>query len=255
MTQALIGHTGFVGSNLLRQRHFDATYNSISIGDIRGCAFGRVLCAGVTAVKWWANKNPEEDWVKIKNLIDHLSHITADRFTLISTVDIYGSPCGLAEDTRPDEANLHAYGLNRLRLEDFIRSHFPRHHIVRLPALFGSGLKKNAIYDLMNDNMTDVINPASSFQWYPVHRLSDDLECVENNDIPLINFVTQPVTMGTIQQLYFPNVAMGAKAGSAVHYDLHTRLGRLFGSDNEYILSKENVLSDLGDYLAQERAA
>ena len=30
----LIGHTGFVGSNLLRQATFDATYNSSSIDSI-----------------------------------------------------------------------------------------------------------------------------------------------------------------------------------------------------------------------------
>ena len=33
---ALIGYTGFVGSNLLRQRAFDATFNSKNIEQISG---------------------------------------------------------------------------------------------------------------------------------------------------------------------------------------------------------------------------
>ena len=74
MSQALIGHTGFVGANLLRQGAFDATFNSSSIEAIRGRDFDRVVCAGVTAVKWWANQNPEEDRSRILGLIGHLDH-------------------------------------------------------------------------------------------------------------------------------------------------------------------------------------
>ena len=36
MRTALIGHTGFIGSNLARQFAFDECYNSKSIGGIRG---------------------------------------------------------------------------------------------------------------------------------------------------------------------------------------------------------------------------
>ena len=41
---------------------------------------------------------------------------------------------------------LHPYGRNRLELEDLVRKEFDT-LVVRLPALFGKGLKKNFIYD------------------------------------------------------------------------------------------------------------
>ncbi|WP_417196808.1 RHS repeat domain-containing protein, partial [Akkermansia sp.] len=43
-----------------------------------------------------------------------------------------------------------AYGKNRYQLECWVRKHFPSSLIVRLPALFANGLKKNFIFDLMH---------------------------------------------------------------------------------------------------------
>ena len=47
-----------------------------------------------------------------------------------------------------DSENLPAYGKNRLQLERWVRQDHPDALIVRLPALYGKGLKKNFLYDL-----------------------------------------------------------------------------------------------------------
>ncbi len=92
MASALIGYTGFVGSNLLRARSFDDLYNSSNIGNIVGKHYDLLVCAGVPAVKWKANKEPDRDREQIAALIDPLSKVTADRFILISTIDVYSNP-------------------------------------------------------------------------------------------------------------------------------------------------------------------
>ena len=61
MRAALIGHSGFVGSNLARQTRFDSTYNSSNIESIAGQEFDLLVCAGVRAEKWIANANPDAD--------------------------------------------------------------------------------------------------------------------------------------------------------------------------------------------------
>lgn len=49
MRRALIGHTGFVGSNLNQQCEYSHCYNSKNIGDIKGEHFEEIVCAGIQA--------------------------------------------------------------------------------------------------------------------------------------------------------------------------------------------------------------
>ena len=84
MTKALIGYTRFVGSNLLRQQHFDDCYNSANIDTIDGKSFNMVVCAGVPAEKWIANREPIKDRQNIQQLTRHMQTIEADKFVLIN---------------------------------------------------------------------------------------------------------------------------------------------------------------------------
>ncbi|MBN9397492.1 MAG: NAD(P)-dependent oxidoreductase [Candidatus Melainabacteria bacterium] len=253
MTNALIGHTGFVGGNLLAQTHFDFVYNSSNISEIDGRSFQTVVCAGVRAVKWWANKNPQEDWQGIANLIHHLSRVQTDKFVLISTVDVYNVAENVTEDDLPCEQFLHAYGLNRLKLESFVQTHFSNHQIIRLPALFGPGLKKNVIYDLMNNNMIEAINPASAFQWYPVRRLTDDLARASASDAKLINFATPPVSVAKIHERFFSALKMGAHPNPPAVYDIHTKHAALFSSNGDYIMQEAEIFDELAHFLQGNR--
>ena len=251
---ALIGHTGFVGSNLKLQQKFDAEYRSTDIAGIDGQAFNRVVCAGVSAVKWWANQNPREDLQKIEHLMHHLDQVRAERFILISTIDVYGSPIGVTESDAPVLEGLHPYGLHRAMLEDYVRERFPVHHIIRLPALFGRFLKKNAIYDLMHDNRLEMIPPDGSFQWYPLARLAEDLRRTETARLSVVNLATEPVTMRQIQQRYFPAKRIGDAATGAARYDMRTRYDALFGGKAGYILDAPAILDAIGDFLTEEAA-
>jgi len=252
--RALIGHTGFVGSNLLRQQPFEATFNSSSIGGIDGRHFTNVVCAGVSAVKWWANQNPAEDLARIESLIARLDTITADNFTLISTIDVYGSPIDVTEADEPVLDGLHAYGANRAMLERWVSGRFPAHQIVRLPALFGAGLKKNAIYDLMHDNRIQVINGASVFQWYPLERLSADLELARTRHLGVVNLATEPVSMEEIRARFFPDSLIGADAAPQARYDMRTIHDAEFGGMDGYILDKAGVLAAMERFIASETA-
>ncbi len=251
--RALIGHTGFVGSNLVQQRSFDHMFNSTSIPQIDGQHFADVVCAGVSAVKWWANQNPAEDLAKIENLIGHLSTITADNFTLISTIDVYGHPIGVTEADQPELEGLHAYGANRAMLERWVSDRFPNHQILRLPALFGAGLKKNAIYDLMHDNRIHVINPDSVFQWYPLERMADDIDLARERSLGVVNLATEPLAMEEIRARFFPDSVMGADAAPMARYDMRTIHEAEFGGMDGYVLDREGVLAAMGRFIDAER--
>lgn len=147
---ALVGYTGFVGSNLYAAGRIDGAYNSKNIQEAYGTRPGLLLYAGLPAAKFLANNAPEKDWEAVKGAQRNIEAIGPKRLVLISTIDVFPAPNGVDEDSPIDAGRLQPYGYNRYQLELWAREHYPDALIVRLPGLFGMNLKKNFIYDLMN---------------------------------------------------------------------------------------------------------
>lgn len=252
--RALIGHTGFVGSNLRSAGGYTDFYNTKNFGTMVGEAYDEIVCSGISAVKWLANKEPEQDWAGIQKLLDVLALTTAKRFVLISTIDVYPDPSRpLAEDAILEGVPNHAYGRHRLAVERWVAERFPDHLIVRLPALFGPGLKKNALYDLLNDNGVDKINPAGAFQWYPVDRLSDDIVRASTAGLRLVNLFTAPLVMRDIVDALFPGAAVGPFIQPAPVYNLRTNHAARFRGRDGFVMDAGQVMAALGSYVAAMR--
>ena len=109
---ALIGYTGFVGSNLKKQFQFDDLFNSTNIQEIEGRNYDLVICAGIQGSMWLANHDPIADLKSIKNLLDILKTINTKQFVLISTISVYKNPINVFEDDFIPE-NYLDYGKNR----------------------------------------------------------------------------------------------------------------------------------------------
>ncbi len=117
---------------------------------MKGRSFDRVVCCGVRAEKWLANLRPEQDIERIKILEGVLDEVTAGEFIHISTVDVYDKKTAVDEDHNINAADCDHYGRNRLVFEGYVSNRFSNSYIVRLPGLFGTGLKKNFLYDILN---------------------------------------------------------------------------------------------------------
>jgi hypothetical protein len=248
VSTALIGHTGFVGGLLASRGCFDRLINRANLEQLRDCRLERVVCAGLPAAKWIANRDPQADRQNVAVLCDVLRTVTARRFVLISTIDVY--PRCREADEDFDCAGLpnHAYGLHRLEFEAFVRRQFPHATILRLPALFGPGLRKNVIFDLRNGKQLELINPESQFQWYPLEHLPPDIDLAEASGLRLANLFTEPVPTRVILERFFPDAAVGAQAQAAAYYDLQTRHARVFGGSGRYVMSAASVLDELGAF-------
>lgn len=147
---ALVGYTGFVGSNLYEAGEFDAVYNSKNIQEAFGTEPDLLVYAGLCAEKYLANNAPEKDLEQIRIAEDNISKINPKKLVLISTIDVFKKPSGVDENSVIDTDGLHAYGYNRYLLECWVREHYPDALIIRLPGLFGKNIKKNFIYDFIN---------------------------------------------------------------------------------------------------------
>ncbi len=253
MKSALIGYTGFVGSNLMTQAHFDDLYNSRNIGEAAGREYGLVVCAAPSAEKWKANLDPGGDMERVEKLMSGLDPIRPGTFVLISTVDVYPDTVGVDEGDAPGDSGLHAYGKHRRMLEQFARDRFGRCLIVRLPALFGKGLKKNFVYDLIHDNRLDLTDADSRFQFYYLGHLWDDIRVSLEHSLELLNIASEPASAREVA-LRCAGLDFGNKTGKPpAAYDVRSRHDRIFGGRDGYLYSKASVMEELKRFIGAER--
>lgn len=149
---SLVGYTGFVGSNIYDQgkAEIEGLYNSSNIESSFNTKPDLLIYSGLRAEKFLANSNPEEDYKNILIAEDNIQRINPKKLVLISTIDVFKDPNGKDENSNIDTDNLHPYGLNRYKLETWVRENHPDALIIRLPGLFGKNIKKNFIYDMIN---------------------------------------------------------------------------------------------------------
>jgi nucleoside-diphosphate-sugar epimerase len=245
MSLAVIGYTGFVGSTVYRQAGQAECYNSQNIEDIRTRTFDTVVCAGAPGAKWKANRDAAADLESIERLIANVRTVQARRFVLISTIDVYPCPVGVDEDSPIDIGFLEPYGRHRYNLEHSLREVFSEVMIVRLPGLFGSGLKKNFIYDLMNGNALHLTHHESTFQFYNMENLWADIHTAMSRGLRLVNFATEPVQAGDVAYRCFGVAFQNQTEKPPVQYDMQTRLAGAFARTGPYLYSAEYTFEQL----------
>lgn len=255
MRRALIGNTGFVGSNLARTEAFSHAYNSSNIGQINGNSFDEVWCAGIQAAKWWANKHPKEDREGIGRLQDSLRTIKATYFVLISTVDVYQNSVDVDETTPLSPEGMQPYGLHRLQAEEFVQDQFPQSLIVRLPGLYGEGLKKNLIFDILNDRPLHTFHAESQFQFYGLDRLGRDILVARQAGLPVLNLAVEPVSISSVVERMLNRKFKGSNSGFPVHYDMKTAYAALWGRSGAYLQTAKESLAGIAEFSDRFRSA
>ena len=249
---ALIGYSGFVGSLLLRQADFAGRFRSTNIGEVGDADWDKVICAAAPASKWIANWNPEADRANTDALIGNLDRVQCRHFILISTVDVFSSPIGVDENSPVEEDGLHAYGLHRRLLEKFVESHFENYLIVRLPGLVGPGLRKNVIFDFLNDNNLDMIDSRAVFQFYPMINLWYDLQIALEFGLKLVHLTAGPISVAEVAREGF-NMRFDRELDrQATRYDMRTIHAELFGSHEAYQYSRRESIQAIRAYAQSE---
>ncbi|MEB3351444.1 MAG: pyridine nucleotide transhydrogenase [Cyanobacteriota bacterium] len=252
---ALIGHSGFVGSTLKRQHRFSAFYRSTDIATVAGEHFELVVCAGAPAKKWLANQQPEADRRSLAALMQALAGLRADRFVLISTVDVFADPSGVDERAPLPTAGLHPYGLHRLELERFVQRTFPGALVVRLPGLVGPGLRKNIIYDILNNNDLHKIDSRSIFQFYPMVNLWADLRRALDLALPLLHLTAEPISVGEVSADGFGLPFASEVMSHPPRYDFQSLHAGAMGGQGRYQYSRREVIQAIRAYAQSEPPA
>lgn len=149
MKAAIVGYTGFVGSNICASTSFDSYYNSKNIQEAYGTEPDLLVYSGVRAEMYLANSFPDKDLAIIEEAIENIKRIKPKKVVLISSIAVYNQTFDVDEDSVINKEKSTAYGHNRRILEEWIEMNCPGSLIVRLPGIYGLNLKKNFLYDMI----------------------------------------------------------------------------------------------------------
>ena len=254
MKTALIGYTGFVGSNICSQYKFTDLYNSKNIAKIKNKKYDLIVSAGIPGTKWIANKNPGKDLENIKQFINSIETVQAKKFILISTEDVYEKPYKVDEKTKIDSVNVQPYGKNRLFLEKKLKKIFRKSLIIiRLPGLIGKNLKKNFIYDFIHKRKYYLSNSESMVQVYNLKNIWKDIKIAIRHSFPVINFATEPIKVSEIIKHAFSLNFVNKDKKRFLNYDVSSIYARFYKGKKNYLYDKRQVLKSIKEFVIGER--
>lgn len=248
---AIIGHNGFVGSSLTTQLlnsgvQVSGFSSRTDTQELHNNVWDSLIIAAPSAVKWLANLNPLEDAINVDSLFRKIEATKSNRQYLFSTLDVYAKKNQNESDIENFEES-QAYGHNRRNLEEALLATCDNLTIIRLPALFGHGLKKNIYYDLLHMNQIENVSSNSIFQWYPVSRLLEDLTIIAKNKIEIINLVSEPIKTSVVVNEVFPEVfdivSRDSKSETEIIYECESLYASLWNKSNDrYMFETDYII-------------
>lgn len=260
MRSALIGYTGFVGTNLAAAHQFTDCYNTRNIEDLRGQSYDLVVSAATRADSHRINADGAADRAEVDDYLAILSSVDAGRVVFISTVCIYPGGTTPDETTPLTSEGLTPYGANRLYLEQQLARRFDT-VALRLPQLYGRALKKGIVYDLLNDYRVEYIRPEGRFQYYDLRRLWDDIQVALAAGLSTLNVATPPLSSARVAAECFgidisDQVVPGEESPFAQMYtkDMRTVHADRFGGPPGYLMDEASELHALQAFVAEARA-
>lgn len=247
--KVLVGSTGLIGSVLREQTGFDYCFNSQNIEELPTvCPYiDSLYLACLPAAKWKVNQQPLVDLENIINIVSVLQRAQARKVFVYSTIDVYLHSPLLVDERYFPRMNGVDYGSNRFLFEMLVRPLSSKEvTIIRLPALFHRLIKKNILFDLINDNNIDKINGNSFYQWYNLNHLWEDTQNAPANRV--INLFPEPLDTTLLVKECFPEYIDKVNYGQAVRYDYRT----IF-SPTGYICDAQSSLEAIKEFVNEAR--
>jgi hypothetical protein len=257
---ALIGYTGFIGSNLAAAADFADLYNSRNITDIKGRSYDLVVSAFGRADSHRINTHAADDLAEIDDFLALLGSVETAKLVVISTVCVYPGGTSPDETTplRPD--GLTPYGANRLHMEQTLAERFDT-LVLRLPQLYGRGLKKGIVYDLLNSYRVEYIRPDGLFQYYDLRRLWADTQVALDAGLDALNVATPALTSAQVAAECFGiDISGQVVSGESPFAQMYTRDMRTihadrFGGPPGYLMDGAAELAALRSFVQEARSA
>lgn len=248
----LVGNTGLIGTTLKDSIQFDYEFNSKNLEELLSLPIdtsqAELYLACLPATKWLVNQDPQSDLNNIFRILNVITKREYGTIILYSTIDVYnGSPLEANEDYKISITTPN-YGSNRYLFENLIKNtiKYKRLLTIRLPALFGKHIKKNIIYDLLNNNETNKIKYNSTYQWYNLDKLvTDTNNCLNiTKDFQCINLFTEPIPTSEILNIFRLSEKDVDNNSDSIIYNYKSKI-----SSTGYVESKTDILEQINQFI------
>jgi hypothetical protein len=246
----LIGNTGLIGKTLKDGVKFDYEFNSKNIHELLNLNIDPsitdlYLCC-LPATKWMVNQDPQADLDNIFKILNIITKKEYNNIILYSTIDVYNGTPLESNESYPLQISAPDYGSNRLLFEKLISStlKYKKFLVLRLPALFGKHIKKNIIFDLLNNNQINKINYNSKYQWYNLNNLIKDTNLYLNKNSIVNNLFPEPICTSKILEIFGINKTQVDINSKEIIYNYKTNKNL-----NGYINDKEEILKEIKKFI------
>ncbi len=184
----IIGGNGFVGSAYARLCEARKLPHTVITRDnydsLVGTSCDILVNANGNSKKFMADRDPKWEFdASVRSVLHSLEDFQSGAYVHLSTGDVYpdqASPAVTAEDTSIDARKQSRYGLHKHLAEQLVLARHPRPLVMRMGGFVGLGMRKNAIFDMLNgqpvwltpDSELQFINTdtAASLVWRLVER-------------------------------------------------------------------------------------
>jgi len=178
----LLGGEGFVGSALARSCRRRGLEHAVITRQNYAGFVGRpcrlLINANGNSKKYRARERPLDEFDdSVRTVRASLIDFPADRYVYLSSCDVYAdcsSPLTTQEEQPPAVERQSPYGFHKYLAEQCVRHAARRWLILRLGGLVGPGLRKNAIFDILQGGPL-WLDPDSQLQFLHTDALADVL--------------------------------------------------------------------------------
>lgn len=186
----LIGGNGFVGSayaRLFEARGFEyRILTRANAEEFAGQSCDVLINANGNSRKFMADREPLWEFdASTRSVAQTLEWFDPKLYVLLSTGDVYpdqSSPALTSEDQSIDVTRISRYGLHKYLAEQVVRGTRDRWLVFRMGGFVGPLLKKNAIFDMLNDQPV-WLSPDSELQFISTDNAAEIVWSIVENGV------------------------------------------------------------------------
>ena len=260
---ALAGYTGFVGSNIYvrASNRIDGIFNTQNIEKAYGLEPDVLIFAGLKPDRRLAERAPYQHLEMVLAAQETIKKINPYKLVLISSTEVYKNPVGVDEENsvfavgsdKVDKKEVLPYNLNRYYFEEWARKYYPNALILRLATPYGLNFKHNRIKKFADERAMQEIDSTSTYQFYPLSRIWEDIQTALAERLTLVNFTSEPITAGELYRCLTGKELHSGTAKDTLKRTLKTHdvmsvHASKFGGSGNYICTKSEILGSIRQF-------